>query len=325
MKAAWYEEIGPAAQVLKLGSMPEPVPREGEVRVRIMASGVNPSDVKTRAGRPMIAPRIIPHSDGSGVIDQVGQGVSPERVGERVWLWNGQWQRSAGTAAEFITVPSNQAVLLPENTSFAEGACLGIPALTALRALTTDGPVAGQTVLISGGAGAVGAYAIQFARLLGAAVIITTVSSSKKAEMVHQLGADHVINYRDEDTVARIKSITGGRGVDRVVEVDAGSNAKWLPSIIAKDGLVVIYGSSTPQVSFDFGPMIISGAVVRFFIVYELSESVRRQCVSALNAYLDAGLLNHLVAASYQLDEVAQAHQAVESGQLIGNVVIELG
>lgn len=168
MKAAWYETNGSAADVMIVGTLPTPSAGPGEVRVRVHASGVNPSDVKSRAGRPLSAPQIIPHSDGAGIIDQVGPGVSQTRLGERVWIWNGQWQRPFGTAAEFIVLPQAQAVPLPDNTSFEEGACFGIPALTALRALLVDGPVAGKSVLVAGGAGSVGAYAIQFARLLGA-------------------------------------------------------------------------------------------------------------------------------------------------------------
>ena len=179
MKAVWYERNGPARDVLEFGDVPDPVPGRGEVLVRVHASGVNPSDWKTRSGsRPMVAPRIIPHSDGAGVIEKVGPDVDPSRVGERVWIWNGQWKRPFGTAATYIALPSEQIVRLPDGTSFESGACLGIPALTAYRAVTTDRSPQGETVLVSGGAGAVGHYAIQFARLLGAAQIIATVSSA---------------------------------------------------------------------------------------------------------------------------------------------------
>src|SRR5918993_3703342 len=181
MRAAWYERTGPAHEVLQVGEMPDPEPGPGEIRVRIHASGVNPSDWKTRSGsRPMAGPRVIPYSDGAGVIDRVGPSVPEGRLGERVWVWNAQWKRPFGTAAEFTVLPAEQAVRLPETTSFDEGACLGIPALTAHRAVTIDGPVEGQTVLVAGGAGAVGHYAIQFARLLGAATVIATVSSPEK-------------------------------------------------------------------------------------------------------------------------------------------------
>jgi NADPH2:quinone reductase len=324
MKAAWYEANGSARDVLTYGEFPTPEPGPGEVRVRLAASGVNPSDVKSRARRPLISPKIVPHSDGAGVIDAVGEGVPQSRIGERVWIWNGQWKRPFGTAAEFIALHANQAVPLPENTSFEEGACLGIPALTALRAMTIDGSVAGKTVLVSGGAGAVGAYAIQFARFMGAARIITTVSSREKADLAIGLGADHAINYRGEDVAARVQEITGGRGVDRVVEVDAAANGALLPAVLAQDGLAVIYGSGKPEVSFEFFPLINRGIALRFFIVYELVPQVRVETVEALNAYLKAGLLRHQIAEHYSLQDVIAAHEAVESGKVVGNVVINL-
>lgn len=324
MKAAWYEANGKAGDVLVVGEMPTPEPQAGEVRVRLATSGVNPSDVKSRARRPLIAPRIVPHSDGAGVIDAVGAGVSSKRLGERVWTWNGQWKRPFGTAAQFICLPSEQAVTLPEETSFDVGACLGIPALTALRAVTIDGSVAGQTVLVSGGAGAVGAYAIQFARLGGAGTIISTVSSPEKAAIARDLGADHVIDYRREDVADRVLDLTGGRGVDRVVEVDVAANGTLLPRITAQDGLCVIYGSGSPEFSLEFAPLITRGVALRFFIVYELSHRARQDMVASLNGYLSAGLLQHKIAARFSLEGIAAAHEAVEGGQVIGNVVIDL-
>lgn len=324
MRAAWYEKNGAARDVLEVGSLPEPIPGPGEVRVRIHASGVNPSDVKARAGRPLIAGRMIPHSDGAGIIDAAGTGVAGERIGERVWTWNAAWRRSNGTAAEYVVLPQDQAVHLPDNVSFGQGACLGIPALTALRAVTTDGAVFGKTVLVTGGAGAVGAYAIQFARLYGAARIVTTVSSSEKAEICTRLGADHTINYKTEDVVDRIGDITNGRGVDRVIEVDAATNVEMLPGIIARDGLCVIYGSSKPEISFEFFPMILAGAAARFFIVYEMSPEVREQTVGALQGQLASGLLRHHIAETFALDDIAAAHETVESGKPVGNVIVSL-
>jgi len=206
MRAAWYERTGPAREVLVVGEMPDPEPGPGEVRVKLATSGVNPSDWKARTGsRPMIAPRVIPHSDGAGVIDKVGDGVPPARVGERVWVWNGQWKRPFGTCATMIAVPGAQAVKLADDVSFEAGACFGIPLLTAYRALTTDGSVAGKRVLVTGGAGSVGHYAIQLARLLGAAQILTTISSEEKAQHARAAGADAAINYKTEDVVERTK------------------------------------------------------------------------------------------------------------------------
>jgi NADPH2:quinone reductase len=292
--------------------------------VRVQASGVNPSDWKSRAGtaRPMAFPRVIPHSDGAGVIDRVGPGVPTRRVGERVWVWNAQWKRPFGTAAEFVSLPAAQVVRLPAGLGFEEGACLGIPALTAHRAVTCDGSIAGQTVLVSGGAGSVARYAIQIAKLLGARQVIATVSSAAKAEIARRAGADLTIDYKTEAVADKVLQATGGRGVDRVVEVDMAGNAALLPNIVAQDGFCVAYGSNAPDVSFGFGPMILRGAAVRFFIVYELSEEHRRRGIADLTGWLEAGRLSHAVAARYPLDEIAAAHEAVETGSAIGKVIV---
>jgi NADPH2:quinone reductase len=322
MKAVWYERNGPAREVLRYGEMPDPEPGPGEVRVRVHASGVNPSDWKTRAGsRPMAAPRVVPHSDGAGVIDRVGPGVDAARRAERVWIWNGQWKRPHGTAADYVVLPAEQAVRLPDGTSFEAGACLGIPALTAHRAVTVDGSVEGRTVLVAGGAGAVGHYAIQFAKLLGADRVIATVSSPEKAAHARAAGADEIIDYRRENVAERVRALTGGRGADRVIEVDIAGNAALLPGIVARDGLCVVYGSNAPQACFDFGPMILSGAAVRFFIVYELSREARSRGVADLTRWMEEGRLGHTIAAALPLERTAQAHEMVEGG-VMGNVVV---
>ena len=325
MRAAWYERNGPARDVLHVGEMQAPDPGPGEVRVRVHASGVNPSDTKARGGsRPMLAPRIVPHSDGAGVIERVGPGVPESRVGERVWLWNGQWNRPHGTAAECIALPGEQAVPLPGGVSFEAGACLGIPALTAYRAVTTDRPCAGETVLVAGGAGSVGHYAIQCATLLGAARVLATVSSPEKAEHARAAGADAVVDYRREDVAERVRALTGGHGADRVVEVDIAGNARLLPQVVARGGLCAVYGSNAAEACFPFFPMILSGAAVRFFIVYELPDPVRRAAVAELTRWLQEGRLTHAVAAAYPLERIAEAHEAVEGGKVIGNVVVRL-
>lgn len=323
MQAIWYERNGAAREVLHFGDMPDPEPGPGEVRVRIHASGVNPSDCKTRSGsRPMLFARVIPHSDGAGVIDRVGAGVSEARLGERVWTWNAQWRRAFGTAAGFVALPEAQAVRLPEQTSFEVGACLGVPALTAHRAATVDGGPAGQIVLVAGGAGAVGHYAIQIAKLLGAEQVLATVSSPEKAAHARLAGADEVIDYKAQSVPDRVHEITRGHGVDRVIEVDIAGNAAMLPRIVARDGLCVAYGANAPQATFDFGPMILSGAAVRFFIVYELPEPARRTGVSDLTRWLEEGRLRHAIGATLPLQRIAEAHELVESGKVIGNVVV---
>jgi NADPH2:quinone reductase len=325
MRAAWYERTGPARDVLVVGDMPDPEPGPGEVRVKLATSGANPSDWKARMGsRPMIAPRIIPHSDGAGVIEKVGEGVDRARVGQRVWVWNGQWKRPHGTAATMITVAAEQAVRLPDNTSFEAGACFGIPLLTAYRALTTDGSVAGKTVLVSGGAGGVGHYAIQLARLLGARRIVTTVSSDAKAAHAASAGADDIVNYKTENLVERIRQLTDGHGVDRLVDLDIAAHGKIVPDIIAKDGLVAAYGTNNQQVGFEFTRMIVTGVGVRFFIVYELARDVRTAAIAHLTRLLEADTLRHAVAATYPLDAIADAHEALEQGRHMGNVVVTM-
>ncbi|MCO6418920.1 NADPH:quinone reductase [Siccirubricoccus sp. KC 17139] len=324
MKAIWYEKNGDSS-VLTFGELPTPSPGPGEVLVRLAASGVNPSDWKTRRGssRPMAFPRVVPHSDGAGVIEAVGEGVPVGRIGERVWIWNGQWKRAFGTAAEYIALPAIQAVPLPEGTSFAEGACLGIPALTALHALVTDGSCTGQRVLVTGGAGAVGFYAIQFARLLGAAQVIATVSSPAKAAHAMAAGADVCVNYRTEDVPARVMELTGGVGAERIVEVDLAGNGPMIHKLAAHGAVVGAYGSNTQEAIFPFSPTIMKGIGVRFFIVYELTPRQRAEAVGALQSWLARGLVRHAVAAHMPLAECAAAHDAVEAGSLMGNLVLD--
>jgi NADPH:quinone reductase-like Zn-dependent oxidoreductase len=323
MKAVWYDRNG-GSDVLTHGELPTPSPGPGEVLVRIATSGVNPSDWKTRRGsRPMAYPRVIPHSDGAGRIEAVGEGVDRARIGQRVWIWNGQWKRPFGTAAEYIALPAIQAVPLPDNTSFEAGACLGIPALTALHGVLTDGGVTGQTVLVTGGAGSVGHYAIQFARLLGASRILATVSSEAKAAHALAAGADATIDYKREDVAERVQALTGGTGVDRVVDIDLSTTAPLLPGILAPGGLCAAYGSNGPAATLQFGPSIMRGIAVRWFIVYELNATQRALAVGTLDAWLRAGLVRHAVAARVPLVDCAAAHDAVEAGRYMGNLVLD--
>ncbi len=325
MRAVWYDRQGPADEVLTYGELPTPSPGPGEVLVRLATSGVNPSDWKSRSGRarPMAFPRVIPHSDGAGHVEAVGEGVPRQRIGQRVWTWNGQWKRAFGTAAEYIALPSEQAVPLPEGTGFAEGACLGIPALTALHALLTDGGVTGQRVLVTGGAGSVGHYAIQFARLLGAAQVIATVSGEAKAAHAMAAGADQTVNYRSEDVAERVLALSGGAGVDRVVEVDVTSGAALLPRLMAPGGVCAVYGANGADATVNFGAAIMRGIALRFFIVYELTAAQRATAVGALTPWLERGLVRHAVAAHAPLADCAAAQDAVEKGAYIGNLVLD--
>jgi NADPH2:quinone reductase len=328
MLAAYYDRVGPARDVLTVGELPTPSPAAGEVRVALACSGVNPSDVKTRAGlrsRTLAFPRIVPHSDGAGVIDAVGDGVSQARIGERVWVWNAAWGRPFGTAAQYVVLPARQAVALPATSGFDAGACLGIPALTACHAVLCNGGVAGKVVLIHGGAGAVGHYAIQFARLAGADRIISTVSSDAKAALARAAGADVVLNYKSEDVAQRCLALTDGIGVDRIIELDLAANlATDLAALRKHDGEITVYGSGAAEIALPFFPAIVANVRLQFFIVYNLSEADRARATETLNRYLVDGKLQHNVAARLPLVRLAEAHELVESGRAVGNVVLDI-
>lgn len=327
MIAIAYTQTGAAAEILETVNLATPEPGAGEVRVRLQWSGVNPSDVKSRAGlrtKTLAFPQIIPHSDGAGEIDAVGPGVPSSRVGERVWVWNGAWQRAHGTAAQFIVLPASQAVPLPSTVSGEAGACLGIPALTALHAVLIGGCVAGQRVLVSGGAGAVGHYAVQFARKLGAAQVVATVRSEIKAKLAMTAGADHVVDYKREDLAARALALTGGKGFDRIIEVDAAANLTIDLNMLAPEGEVVIYGSGAAQIGFPFAPAIMKNASLRCFIVYNLNKLERQRAIDTLTTLLARGELQHNIAERLPLAECAKAHELVESGKVIGNVVLHI-
>ena len=325
MKAITYRGFGAAADVLEPVDLPTPDPAPGEALVRICASGINPSDVKLRGGaRPGAAmqfPVIIPHSDGAGVIEAVGEGVNPARVGERVWIWNGQWQRAFGTGAEYIALPSEQAVCLPDTTSFAEGACIGIPAMTAWYALYCDGPITDKTVLVTGGAGTVGRYACQMATL-GGARLITTVSSKEKA--AHS-GASEWINYRDQDVIEEVMDLTDGAGVDRIVEVDFAANQSVSLSLIRPCGTVSSYASASQMnPELDFYGFMFKNVRLHMLIVYQLDAAARRRGETQLGTWLEQGALTHAAVPVGGLADAVVAHEMVEAGQKLGTVVLEV-
>jgi NADPH2:quinone reductase len=324
MIAAWYENNGPAAEVMKVGELPDVEPAAGEVRVRLHASAVNPSDVKARGGsRPIRWPKLIPNSDGAGVIDKVGAGLN-RRIGERVWVFNGQWDRAYGTSAQFITLPSALAVPLPDHVSFEQGACLGIPVMTAHRALFADGPIAGKAVLVTGGAGVVGHYAIQLAKWAGARVL-TTVSSKAKAEHARAAGADGVINYRDEDVVARIKAECkdNGGGVDRIVDVDFGKNLPLSAKILNDNGVIACYASSSdPRPQYPYPELLWRNPVVRQVFVYTMPDAAKVQAQADIARWLQHAQPIFAIAHRFALAQVVQAHQAVERGEKIGHVIL---
>jgi NADPH2:quinone reductase len=326
MQAAFYTKQGPAAEVLQVGEQPTPQPGPGEVRVRLRTSGVNPSDYKVRKGgfgRVLAYPLVIPHSDGAGVIDAVGAGVDAGRIGQRVWVWNGQWLRPFGTAAQWIALPAAQAVPLPEGVGDAEAACFGIPALTALHAVRLAQLEPGMNVLVSGGAGSVGHYAIQFARQRGASVL-TTVSSEQKAAHARRAGATHTILYRDEDVGARVQALTGGRGVDAVIEMDFTANARLYPACVRAGGTIVVYGMGQMEATLPTFWFMRNRIALNFVYVYEMQAPEREACLRELDTLLRAGALQHTVAVRLPLADIARAHDIVEQGQVIGNVVLDI-
>jgi NADPH2:quinone reductase len=325
MRAAWYERNGAAREVLQVGDMETPRPGAGEVLVKVATSGVNPSDVKSRRGRPLAFPRIVPHSDGAGVIVAAGDGANSARVGERVWTWNAQWKRPFGTAAEFVCLPEQQAVALPGGVDFAAGACLGIPALTAMQAVRLQGQIAGKTLLVTGAGSAVGHYATQIAKVRGARVIGT--ASEAKADHARSAGADVVIDYRSEDVARRAKQMTNGEGVDGIIDMDLSSGAALLAgNAMRPHGTMVCYGSNVAgDIAIPFPAMLWNSYALKIFVVYELKPEDRQSAIGELNAMLRDGTLTHTIGARFPLDEIAAAHEAVESGKVIGNVIVEIG
>ena len=324
MRAAWYESNGSARDVLVVGDLPKPEPAAGEVLVRAHVSGVNPSDVKSRAARPLAGPRVVPHSDGAGVIEAVGDNVPASRIGERVWLWNGQWQRPLGTAAEFIALPAQQAVRLPGGVDFAAGACLGIPALTAMHAVNLHEPVEAKTLLVTGAASAVGHYATQIGTARGARVIGT--ASVERSGHARGAGAFEMIDYKNEDVVRHVLDLTRGKGVDGIIDMDFSSTARMLSGgVLAAHGKLVGYGSNLRGDNpLPFGDILFKSLTLQFFLVYELLAAERQVAIASLTTMLEARSLIHTIGARFPLDEIIAAHEAVETGRIPGNTVVDL-
>ena len=331
MRAVWYDRQGPADQVLVTGELPTPEPGPGQVRVRLEASGVNPSDTYRRRGAvPPEYPRVIPNSDGAGVIDKFGDGVPPRWAGRRVWLYNGQRNgRWMGTAAEYIALDVDLVTELPDHVDFAEGATLGIPGMTAhgcvFAAGPVQGPVQGKTLLITGGAGAVGHYAVQLAAWAGARVI-ATVSSAEKADRARAGGAEHVINYRTEDVAARVAEITDGAGVDHVVDVDLGGNLSAVLASVRQNGSIAYYATNgAPRPEIDLRAVMAGNLTIRGFVLPTSPHPARKRAQQDIAAFLRNPGRILSVAARYPLFETAAAHQAVEAGGKVGTVVVECG
>lgn len=328
MRAIWYDRHGPAREVLQQGERPDPVPAPGEVRVKLYASGVNPADTYRRAGTSNANewPLVIPNSDGAGVIDAVGAGVDAKaQLGRRVWIYNAQRFRPFGTAATFTCVPLDLTANLPEGVSSEVGACLGIPAMTAHRCLFADGPVRGLRVLVSGGGGAVGNYAVQLARWGGAAQVLATASGGWKREDAVTAGAEAVFDYRAADCVQRIMEATGGHGVDRVVEVDVGGNVAIWSAVVALNGVVTGYASrGGREFTMPYGAMMAKNATLRGVVLNTAPIAARRQAQADITAWLRTDIPKplHRIAATFPLWDCAAAHEAVEKGDKRGTVVV---
>ena len=322
MKAALYRSTGKASDVLHVEEIEQPEPGPGEVLVRVHASGINPTDYKARSGavpRPIDGFQ-IPHHDGAGVIEAVGPGVDPGRVGERVWLWMAAAGRRWGTAAEYTAVPARNATPLPDGVSFEMGASLGVPAMTAHWCVFSDGPVDGKTVLVAGGAGAVGHFAIEWAKR-GGARVVTTVSGPEKGELAAAAGADLVVNYRSGDTAAQIKEFAPA--VDRVIEVALGANLELDLALSRPLTTIVTYAAEASNPVLPVRACMSANVSLRFILLYGVPETALEQAAAGITAALAAGDLTSLPVHTFPLAEAAAAHDAVESG-VTGKVILAL-
>ena len=328
MRAIQFDTAGAAKDVLNDVTMEPTQPAPGEVLVKVAYSAVNPTDVKRRgSGRelPNFSP-IIPGNDGAGVVEAVGEGVDPTCVGDNVWIFGAQAGRPGGTTAEYCTLPHWMAPPLPEGVSLEHGACLGVPAVTAYHGIFSDGLVDGMTVLVSGGAGRVGSYAVQMAKL-GGATVIATAGTDDNTAYATSLGADHVINYKTEDVAARVMEITDGRGVDRACEVAFGANINLFPEICANNAVVTTYSSDANDTpTMPFLQLMFKNITIRPFSIYALPETAKWDAFLAINDMLTSGSLRHRIAKKcpFNLDGVIAAHEAIETDTVAGVCLIEV-
>jgi NADPH2:quinone reductase len=321
MLAARYRRTGPAADVIEVTDIQTPEPGPGEVRVKVAFSGVNPTDWKSRAGATsgLAAEFQIPNQDGSGVIDAVGEGVDPARVGERVWIYFAAWQRAWGTAAGYSVVPAECAVRLPDGASFELGASLGIPAMTAHRCLFADGPVEGKTVLVAGGAGAVGRAAIELACWAGAARVVATVSNDEKAAIASEAGAHETVNYKAADVLEQVKEL----GAERIVELSLGRNVELDLAAAGPSCAIVSYANEGANPELEVRRLMVPNIVLRFMLVYTMARDAIDQAVTDITRALEDGALTEPAFHRFPLSETAAAHDAVEQGA-IGKVLIAI-
>jgi NADPH2:quinone reductase len=320
VRAASYDRYGPAAEVLTVREVDRPAPGAGEVLVKVACSGVNPTDWKSRSGatpRPIDGFQ-IPHHDGAGVIEAVGDGVDPARIGQRVWLWLAAAGRQWGTAAEWTVAPQDQAVPLPDGASLELGASLGVPAMTAHWCLFADGPVSGKTVLVAGGAGAVGHYAIELAVRAGAHVV-ATASGPEKAELARKAGAAHVVNYRDPDAADQIRAAAGH--VDRIIELALGANLALDLSVVKPGSMIVTYAAEPADPVLPVRAFMTANVTMRFVLLYGVPRAALRRAAEDITAALADGALTELPVHRFGLADIVTAHEAAEAGPL-GKVLI---
>lgn len=325
MRAAVYRSKGIAREVLSIEEISKPIPAYGEVLVQISYSGVNPSDVKARSGvssPDMDYPFVVPHSDGAGRIIAVGDGVPDTRVGSRVWTFNGQWKRPMGTAAEFLAIPSEQAVDLPTGISDQDGAAIGIPLMTAVHAIRALRSTVGKFVVVFGAAGVVGSYVTQLCAKAGARVI-AVVSGPDKGRQAIALGAELAVNYRSGDISREIREHTKGSGVDAIIDLDGSTNSKYYGQILRFGGDIIIYGSSQPHIELAFRPLMAVFARLYFFIVYMLPDSEKREIIRTVTELLRSHALQHPPRFILPLQAIADAHRLVEAGAS-GKVLLKL-
>lgn len=327
MKAISFAEFGPAKQVLKTSEWRTPEPGPGEVLVKLSTTGVNPSDVKKRAGGfPNLLDDgpVIPHSDGAGVIEAAGSGVATSRIGERVFVYQAQYARLHGTAAEYVAIDTLRAPILPDNVSFEIGACVGIPILTAHRCVFADGDVAGLWVLVTGGAGRVGYYAIQWAHRAGARVI-ATASNDADALACREAGAEQVVNHREPGWGRQVLAHSEGVQIDRVIDVEFGANLPELLDCLRIGATIATYSSTVvPEPSLPFRTMMFMDLTVRMVIVYAMPESAKAQAVADTQTRLAEEGLRHRIAQILPFAEMARAHEIIEEGSVRGCVVVTL-
>lgn len=326
MRGYSFSAAGSARDVLNFGDLATPEPGPGEVLVQMSVSAVNPTDVKRRAdGRELgRLNTITPNNDGGGTIVGVGDGVAKNRMGERVWLFSAQAGRPHGTGAQFCMVPAQYAVPLPDAIPFEVGACLGVPAVTAHRALFSDGPIEGQTVVITGGTGRVGRYAVQMALANGATLIVTVSTEADRAD-VQALGAEHIVMRQREDLTERVLEITNGLGVERFVDVAFGSNLHHAPRIIKPNGVLTSYGSDAKlRPAFPFNDFMFRNITVRPFSIMGMPEHAKLAAFADIAAYLEADRLNHLIAQRFDFGQMIDAHEYVEAGNARGVVLVNV-